>query len=161
MDRDPGSRTGQRGSLCQVQRRLVENAKFSPRNTKEPVLLQGLLMCDVCGYAYTRTSQGPGPKKYRYYRCPGINGWELPQGKVCSSRPLRAPDLVDFLPLPSGGGGSQRAQPPRAGVVALRPHRLGDPRYRPDQPRRLRRLPKTYGRSVAGMPLPVSVTSMT
>lgn len=80
-----------------VQRRLVENAKFSPRNTKEPVLLQGLLVCDVCGYSYTRTSQGPGPKKYRYYRCPGTNGWELPHGKVCSSRPLRAPALEELV----------------------------------------------------------------
>jgi site-specific DNA recombinase len=77
-----------------VERRLAENAKFSPRNTKEPALLQGLLVCDICGYSYTRTSQGPGPKKYRYYRCPGTNGWELPGGRrVCSSRPLRAGDL--------------------------------------------------------------------
>lgn len=80
-----------------VQRRLAENAKFSPRNTRQPVLLQGLLVCDVCGYSYTRTSQGPGPKKYYYYRCPGTNGWELPGGKVCSSRPLRAPDLEELI----------------------------------------------------------------
>ncbi|MEU2867137.1 recombinase family protein [Streptomyces mirabilis] len=80
-----------------VQRRLAENAKFSPRNTKTPALLQGLLVCDVCGYAYNRTSQGPGPKKYHYYRCPGTNGWELPGGiKVCTSRPLRA-DALDEL----------------------------------------------------------------
>ncbi|MER5699349.1 recombinase family protein, partial [Streptomyces mirabilis] len=59
-----------------VQRRLAENARFSPRNTKAPALLQGLLVRDVCGYAYNRTSQGPGPKKYHYYRCPGTNGWE-------------------------------------------------------------------------------------
>ncbi|WP_346158707.1 recombinase family protein [Streptomyces roseiscleroticus] len=83
--------------FARVQRRLVENAKFSPRNTKEPVLLQGLLVCDVCGYSYTRTSQGPGPKKYRYYRCPGTNGWELPRGTVCSSCPLRAPALEDLV----------------------------------------------------------------
>jgi len=80
-----------------VQRRLAENAKFSPRNTKAPALLQGLLVCDVCGYAYNRTSQGPGPKKYHYYRCPGTNGWELPGGvRVCTSRPLRA-DALDEL----------------------------------------------------------------
>jgi site-specific DNA recombinase len=77
-----------------VERRLAENAKFSPRNTKDPALLTGLLVCDICGYAYNRTSQGPGPRKYHYYRCPGTNGWELPGGqKVCSSRPLRADDL--------------------------------------------------------------------
>ncbi|GAB2771418.1 recombinase family protein [Streptomyces chlorus] len=81
-----------------VERRLAENAKFSPRNTKEPALLQGLLVCDICGYSYTRTSQGPGPKKYHYYRCPGTNGWELPQGRrVCSSRPLRADDLDQLV----------------------------------------------------------------
>ncbi|WP_405656873.1 recombinase family protein [Streptomyces sp. NBC_00079] len=81
-----------------VERRLAENAKFSPRNTKVPVLLQGLLICDVCGYAYSRTSQGPGPKKYRYYRCPGTNGWELPGAiKICTSRPLRADDLEELV----------------------------------------------------------------
>jgi site-specific DNA recombinase len=81
-----------------VERRLAENAKFSPRNTKEPALLQGLLVCDICGYSYTRTSQGPGPKKYHYYRCPGTNGWELPGGRrVCSSRPLRAGDLDQLV----------------------------------------------------------------
>ena len=32
-----------------VQRRLAQNAHFSPRNTKVPVLLQGLLICDICG----------------------------------------------------------------------------------------------------------------
>jgi site-specific DNA recombinase len=81
-----------------VERRLAENAKFSPRNTKEPALLQGLLVCDICGYAYTRTSQGPGPKKYHYYRCPGTNGWELPEGRrICSSRPLRADDLDQLV----------------------------------------------------------------
>ncbi|MGW4513973.1 recombinase family protein [Streptomyces sp. NPDC004393] len=81
-----------------VERRLAQNAKFSPRNTKEPALLQGLLVCDLCGYAYTRTSQGPGLKKYHYYRCPGTNGWELPGGRrVCSSRPLRADGLDDLV----------------------------------------------------------------
>jgi site-specific DNA recombinase len=81
-----------------VKRRPAQNAKFSPRNTKEPALLQGLLVCDLCGYAYTRTSQGPGPRKYHYYRCPGTNGWELPAGhRVCSSRPLRADDLDQLV----------------------------------------------------------------
>lgn len=81
-----------------VQRRLAENAKFSPRNTKVPALLQGLLVCDTCGFAYGRTSQGPGPKKYHYYRCPGTNGWQLPGGvRVCTSRPLRADDLDELI----------------------------------------------------------------
>jgi hypothetical protein len=30
------------------QHRLAENAKFSPRNTMHPALLQGLLVCDIC-----------------------------------------------------------------------------------------------------------------
>jgi site-specific DNA recombinase len=44
--------------LAQV--RLVENARFSRRNTKELTLLQGVLVCRECGYfryrTYTRTS---------------------------------------------------------------------------------------------------------
>jgi site-specific DNA recombinase len=81
-----------------VERRLAENTKFSPRNAKVPALLQGLLVCDICGFAYGRTSQGPGPKKYHYYRCPGTNGWQLPGGvRVCTSRPLRADDLDELV----------------------------------------------------------------
>jgi site-specific DNA recombinase len=81
-----------------VERRLAENAKFSPRNAKVPALLQGLLVCDICGFAYGQTSQGPGPKKYHYYRCPGTNGWQLPGGvRVCTSRPLRADDLDELV----------------------------------------------------------------
>jgi site-specific DNA recombinase len=74
-----------------AQRRLAENAKFSPRNTKHPALLQGLLVCDICGYAYQRTSQGPGPKKYHYYRCPGTNSWELPGGPRSAPAALYGP----------------------------------------------------------------------
>src|SRR6266849_2619102 len=45
-----------------AQERLAENKRLSLRNTKEPTLLQGLLVCEQCGYAAlyrtsTRTSR--------------------------------------------------------------------------------------------------------
>ena len=40
-----------------AQARLEENKRFAPRNTKEPTLLQGILVCRDCGYACYRSSR--------------------------------------------------------------------------------------------------------
>jgi site-specific DNA recombinase len=76
-----------------AQDRLVENARFSPRNTKELTLLQGVLVCRECGYACYRTSTRTSNKRISYYRCIGQDGWRHPDGKRCTSRPIRADEL--------------------------------------------------------------------
>ena len=53
-----------------AQERLAQNRQLSARNTKEPSLLQGLLVCQQCGYGLCRSSSGKGPR-HRYYRCSG------------------------------------------------------------------------------------------
>ena len=76
-----------------AQARLVENARFSRRNTKEPTLLQGMLVCRECGYSCYRTSTRTSNKRISYYRCIGQDGWRHVGGRVCTSRPVRADEL--------------------------------------------------------------------
>jgi site-specific DNA recombinase len=66
-----------------AQARLVENARFSRRNTKELTLLQGVLVCRECGYSC--------------YRTIGQDGWRHVGGKVCTSGPVRADGLDQLV----------------------------------------------------------------
>jgi site-specific DNA recombinase len=76
-----------------AQARLVENARFARRNTKELTLLQGVLVCRECGYSCYRTCTRTSNKRIAYYRCIGQDGWRHVGGKVCASRPVRADEL--------------------------------------------------------------------
>ncbi len=76
-----------------AQTRLVENAHFSKRNTKELTLLQGVLVCRECGYSCYRTCTRTSNKRISYYRCIGQDGWRHPDGKRCTSGSVRADEL--------------------------------------------------------------------
>jgi len=77
-------------------RRFEDNRHFAARRTKEPSLLQGLIACRRCGYAYFRApKQGRGDRRYVYYRCAGSNR-KRRGGRVCHNRPVRQ-DHVDAL----------------------------------------------------------------
>jgi site-specific DNA recombinase len=77
-----------------AQERLQQNKLFASRHTKEPTLLQGILICQVCGYAYYRTSTRTSARKLYYYRCLGSDDWRYPKGRVCTNRPVRQ-DYLD------------------------------------------------------------------
>jgi site-specific DNA recombinase len=64
-----------------AQERLVQNVHFARRRTKTPTLLQGLLVCQQCGYSLYR--------RRRHYRCWGVDGYRHRQGPVCTNRPVR------------------------------------------------------------------------
>ncbi len=72
-----------------AQQRLAENRQRSARNTKTPGLLQGLLVCGACGYAFYRASTRTNRRQIRYYRCLGSDRYRWPEGRRCSSRPVR------------------------------------------------------------------------
>jgi len=76
-----------------AQARLVDNAHFAKRNTKELTLLQGVLVCRECGYSCYRACTRTSNKRISYYRCIGQDGWRHPDGKRCTSRPVRADEL--------------------------------------------------------------------
>ncbi len=79
-----------------AQGRLEKNKQLSARGTKEPTLLQGMLVCSECGYAFYRTSTRTSKKKIYYYRCLGSDNYRYQNGRVCSQRPVRQ-DYMDDL----------------------------------------------------------------
>ena len=81
-----------------VQRQLERNGRLSPRNTRRPSLLQGILVCRECGYAYYRCSTRSKNGILReYYRCSGTDGHRRPEGRVCENRPVRLPEIDELV----------------------------------------------------------------
>jgi len=72
---------------------LEKNKQFATRRTREPTLLQGLLVCKRCSYAYYRTSTRTSKRKLYYYRCLGSDDYRYQNGRVCNSRPVRQDHL--------------------------------------------------------------------
>jgi site-specific DNA recombinase len=82
-------------SMCaEVARRLEANKHFAARRTKVPSLLQGLAICEGCGYSYSRSSAKTTRGMLYYYRCLGSDNWRFPHGRVCHNRPVRQ-DALD------------------------------------------------------------------
>lgn len=79
-----------------AQERLERNKQFSRRHTKEPTILQGLLVCSLCGYALYRTSTRTSKRKIYYYCCLGSDNYRYPNGSKCNNRPIRQ-DYLDGL----------------------------------------------------------------
>ena len=79
-----------------ADRRLQDNKRFAARRTVEPTLLQGLVACRICGYAYYRTSTRTSLRKIYYYRCLGSDNYRWEHGKVCHNLPVRQ-DYLDEL----------------------------------------------------------------
>jgi site-specific DNA recombinase len=79
-----------------AQERLQLNLRCAARRTKEPTLLQGLVVCQQCGYAYYRTSTRTARGKLYYYRCLGSDDYRWEHGRVCQNAPVRQ-DYLDTL----------------------------------------------------------------
>jgi len=79
-----------------AQERLKKNKLFALRRTKEATLLQGILVCRHCSYAYYRTSTRTTTRKLYYYRCLGSDDWRYTNGRICPSQPVRQ-DYLDAL----------------------------------------------------------------
>ena len=82
-----------------VQQQLSENRHRSrePRRGAR-YLLQGLLECSCCGYAYygklVSKSAAKGKAQYAYYRCVGTDAYRFEGQRICQNKQLRT-DLVD------------------------------------------------------------------
>lgn len=83
-----------------VGEQLAENkrrSRQSKRGAKH--LLQGLVVCKQCGYAYygkpVSISAGKGKRRdYAYYRCTGTDAYRFGGHRVCSNRQVRS-DLLE------------------------------------------------------------------
>lgn len=73
------------------------NQQFARRHTKEPTLLQGLLVCRQCGHVYYRCSSNTSKRKISYYRCIGSDSYRRESGRICSSGPVRQDHLEGLV----------------------------------------------------------------
>ena len=80
-----------------AQEQLEHNKRHSPRRTTDPTLLQGMLVCQQCGYALYRTWTRTTKQKINYYRCIGSDRYRRLQGPVCQNRPIRQDYLDAFV----------------------------------------------------------------
>jgi len=81
-----------------AQEQLQKNKQFASRRTIRPTLLQGLLVCQNCGYALYGSSGGRYPNYVLYYyRCLGSDGWRHLRGPVCQNRPVRQDSLDELV----------------------------------------------------------------
>ena len=76
-----------------AQEQLEQNKRHSPRRTIEPTLLQGMLVCERCGYGLYRTSTQTSARRLYYYRCIGSDAYRHLKGAVCDNSPVRQDQL--------------------------------------------------------------------
>ena len=80
-----------------AQEQLEKNKRHSRRRTIEPTLLQGILVCQQCGYGLYRASTRTSKRQLHYYRCIGSDGYRRLKGPVCTNRPIRQDALDEFV----------------------------------------------------------------
>jgi site-specific DNA recombinase len=76
-----------------AQEHLEQNKRYSPRRTIEPSLLQGILVCERCGYGLYRSSARTTARMLFYYRCIGSDAYRHLKGAVCENPPVRQDQL--------------------------------------------------------------------
>src|SRR2546425_2223287 len=84
-----------------VQARLQENRRHARQSQRGALyLLQGLVQCQHCGYAYYGKRISPSarkgkPRAYAYYRCLGTDAYRFGGERLCQNTQVRT-DLVDL-----------------------------------------------------------------
>src|SRR5438093_1043650 len=87
--------------VAAVQEQLQENRRHARQSRRGALyLLQGLLQCQHCGYAYYGKRLSPSarkgkPRAYAYYRCLGTDAYRFGGERVCQNTQVRT-DLVDL-----------------------------------------------------------------
>jgi site-specific DNA recombinase len=84
-------------SFARAQELLQENKIRSRRRTIEPSIVQGMVSCQKCGYAFSRTSTYTSARKIHYYKCIGSDSWRKLGGPVCDNGRLVRQDLFDQI----------------------------------------------------------------
>jgi site-specific DNA recombinase len=86
-----------------AQAQIEENRRRKrERKRGQYWLLQGLTVCQRCGYAYYG-KMAPRSRKYdpmnalRYYRCTGADGYRFSGKAVCNNRPVRSDQLEQVV----------------------------------------------------------------
>jgi site-specific DNA recombinase len=84
-----------------VQEQLAENRSTNRERRRGAMyLLQGLVCCKACGYAFygkpVRNKTSKGKREYAYYRCIGTDAYRFGGKRICENQQIRT-DLVDDL----------------------------------------------------------------
>jgi site-specific DNA recombinase len=83
-----------------VQAQLQENRRHARQSQRGALyLLQGLVQCQHCGYAYYGKRLSPSarkgqPRAYAYYRCLGTDAYRFGGERICQNAQVRT-DLLD------------------------------------------------------------------
>ncbi len=80
-----------------AQEQLERNKHHAQRRTIEPTLLQGILVCQRCGYALYRCSARTSRRRLYYYRCIGSDAHRHLKDTLCTNRPIRQDYLDSFV----------------------------------------------------------------
>ena len=94
-----GARAGERREFRARARTADENKLRSRRRTIAPSVVQGLVSCQKCGYAFSRTSHlHQRGAQIDYYKCIGSDSWrKRPGGPVCDKPHGCARHLLDQI----------------------------------------------------------------
>jgi site-specific DNA recombinase len=84
-------------SFARAQELLHENKIRSRRRTITPSVVQGLVSCQKCGYAFSRTSTCTSARKIHYYKCIGSDSWRKLGGPICDNKRFVRQDLLDQI----------------------------------------------------------------
>jgi site-specific DNA recombinase len=84
-------------SFARAQELLQENKIRSRRRTIAPSVVQGLVSCAKCGYAFSRTSTQTSARKTHYYKCIGSDSWRKLGGPVCDNGRFIRQELLDQI----------------------------------------------------------------
>lgn len=84
-------------TFARAQELLQENKIRARRRTITPSIVQGLVSCRKCGYAFSRTSTRTSARKLHYYKCIGSDSWRKLGGPVCANGRLVRQDLLDQI----------------------------------------------------------------
>lgn len=85
-----------------VQEQLEENRKYARLGRRGAAyLLQGLLTCGHCHYAYygkaVSKSAAKGGRQYAYYRCTGTDAYRFGGQRICDNKQVRTNRLDDLV----------------------------------------------------------------
>ncbi len=86
-----------------VQEQLAENKKRAHESKRgASYLLQGLLVCQKCGYGYygkpvSRSSAKGKKRTYAYYRCIGSDAYRFGGHRICDNKQVRSDLLEDAV----------------------------------------------------------------
>src|SRR6202789_4349468 len=93
----PGPSLISEETFARAQELLQENKVRSRRRTIEPSIVQGMVSCQKCGYAFSRTSTQTSARKIHYYKCIGSDSWRKLGGPVCDNGRMVRQDLLDQI----------------------------------------------------------------